>query len=106
VSGGRLSAPEPSIDEIADAVVSASARTAGAVAPATGDSGLRDRVNHHYLSTFGAAAAVGLISGLAQLLVSAGIRIKAKNDALDRLDESSTRRRHATKPSSDAKRQA
>ena len=31
-----------------------------------GDAGLRDRVNHHYLSTFGAAAAVGLISGLAQ----------------------------------------
>lgn len=38
-----------------------------------GDSGLRDRVNHHYLSTFGAAAAVGLISGLSQLLGSAGI---------------------------------
>ena len=32
-----------------------------------GDSGLRDRVNHHYWSTFGAAAAVGLVSGLAQL---------------------------------------
>ena len=31
-----------------------------------GDAGLRDRVNHHYWSTFGAAAAVGLISGLAQ----------------------------------------
>jgi type IV secretion system protein VirB10 len=38
-----------------------------------GDSGLRDRVNHHYLSTFGAAAAVGLVSGLAQLVGSAGI---------------------------------
>ena len=31
-----------------------------------GDAGLRDKVNHHYLSTFGAAAAVGLISGLSQ----------------------------------------
>ncbi len=38
-----------------------------------GDAGLRDRVNHHYLSTFGAAAAVGLISGLAQYLGTAGI---------------------------------
>jgi len=31
-----------------------------------GDAGLRDKVNQHYLSTFGAAAAVGLISGLSQ----------------------------------------
>src|SRR5690606_22495300 len=31
-----------------------------------GDAGLRDKVNHHYWSTFGAAGAVGLISGLAQ----------------------------------------
>jgi type IV secretion system protein TrbI len=38
-----------------------------------GDSGLRDRVNHHYWSTFGAAGAVGLVSGLAQLLGSAGL---------------------------------
>jgi type IV secretory pathway VirB10-like protein len=38
-----------------------------------GDAGLRDRVNQHYLSTFGAAAAVGLISGLAQYLGSAGL---------------------------------
>jgi type IV secretory pathway VirB10-like protein len=37
-----------------------------------GDAGLRDRVNHHYLSTFGAAGAVGLISGLAQWLGTAG----------------------------------
>jgi type IV secretion system protein TrbI len=37
-----------------------------------GDAGLRDRVNHHYWSTFGAAGAVGLISGLAQLLGTAG----------------------------------
>ena len=36
-----------------------------------GDSGLRDQVNHHYWSTFGAAAAVGLVSGLSQLLGSA-----------------------------------
>jgi type IV secretory pathway VirB10-like protein len=33
-----------------------------------GDAGLRDRVNQHYLSTFGAAAAVGLITGLSQFL--------------------------------------
>ena len=38
-----------------------------------GDAGLRDRVNHHYWSTFGAAAAVGLVSGLAQLLGTAGL---------------------------------
>jgi type IV secretion system protein VirB10 len=37
-----------------------------------GDAGLRDRVNHHYLSTFGAAGAVGLITGLAQWLGTAG----------------------------------
>lgn len=38
-----------------------------------GDSGLRDRVNHHYWSTFGAAAAVGLVSGLSQLVATAGL---------------------------------
>ncbi len=37
-----------------------------------GDAGLRDQVNQHYWSTFGAAAAVGLISGLSQALGSAG----------------------------------
>jgi type IV secretion system protein TrbI len=37
-----------------------------------GDAGLRDKVNHHYWSTFGSAAAVGLISGLAQWIGSAG----------------------------------
>ncbi len=37
-----------------------------------GDAGLRDRVNHHYWSTFGAAAAVGLITGFAQWLGTAG----------------------------------
>ena len=37
-----------------------------------GDAGLRDQVNHHYLSTFGASAAVGLISGFAQWLGTAG----------------------------------
>ena len=35
---------------------------------AIGDAGLRDRVNQHYASTFGAAAAVGLISGFSQFL--------------------------------------
>jgi type IV secretory pathway VirB10-like protein len=38
-----------------------------------GDAGLRDRVNQHYLSTFGAAGAVGLISGLGQWLGTAGL---------------------------------
>ena len=38
-----------------------------------GDAGLRDRVNHHYWSTFGAAGAVGLITGLAQWLGTAGV---------------------------------
>lgn len=38
-----------------------------------GDAGLRDRVDHHYRSTFGAAGAVGLISGLAQFLGTAGL---------------------------------
>src|SRR5262245_37498129 len=38
-----------------------------------GDAGLRDKVNHHYLATFGAAAAVGLISGLAQYLGNLGL---------------------------------
>ncbi len=37
-----------------------------------GDAGLRDKVNQHYWSTFGAAGAVGLISGLAQWIGSAG----------------------------------
>ena len=37
-----------------------------------GDAGLRDKVNHHYLSMFGAAAAVGLISGLSQWIGTAG----------------------------------
>jgi type IV secretion system protein VirB10 len=37
-----------------------------------GDAGLRDRVNHHYLSMFGAAGAVGLITGLAQWFGTAG----------------------------------
>jgi type IV secretory pathway VirB10-like protein len=35
---------------------------------AIGDAGLRDQVNQHYASTFGAAAAVGFISGFAQYL--------------------------------------
>jgi type IV secretory pathway VirB10-like protein len=38
---------------------------------AVGDAGLTDQVNHHYWSTFGTAAAIGLISGFAQYL-SAG----------------------------------
>jgi len=31
-----------------------------------GETGLRDQVNRHYLSTFGAAGAVGLLAGLSQ----------------------------------------
>lgn len=38
-----------------------------------GDVGLKDKVNHHYLATFGASAAVGLISGLAQYLGNFGL---------------------------------
>lgn len=38
-----------------------------------GDAGLRDQVNQHYLSTFGASAAVGLITGFSQFLGSAGL---------------------------------
>jgi type IV secretion system protein VirB10 len=37
-----------------------------------GDAALRDQVNHHYLSTFGASAAVGLITGLSQSLGNIG----------------------------------
>lgn len=37
-----------------------------------GEAGLRDQVNQHYRSTFGASAAVGLITGLAQSLGSFG----------------------------------
>ncbi|MGE0705097.1 MAG: TrbI/VirB10 family protein [Vicinamibacterales bacterium] len=38
-----------------------------------GDAGLRDQVNHHYRSTFGASAAIGLITGFAQSLGSLGL---------------------------------
>jgi type IV secretory pathway VirB10-like protein len=38
-----------------------------------GDAALRDQVNHHYWSTFGAASAVGLVSGLGQYLGTAGL---------------------------------
>jgi len=38
-----------------------------------GDAGLRDQVNQHYRSTFGASAAIGLISGFAQHLGSVGL---------------------------------
>lgn len=37
-----------------------------------GDAALRDQVNHHYWSTFGAASAVGLLSGLGQYLGTIG----------------------------------
>ena len=45
-----------------------------------GDAGLKDRVNQHYLATFGAAAAVGLVSGLSQYLGSAGLGRGEGND--------------------------
>lgn len=38
-----------------------------------GDAGLRDRVNQRYLSTFGAAAAIGLLTGLTQAIGTAGL---------------------------------
>jgi type IV secretion system protein TrbI len=46
-----------------------------------GDAGLKDRVTQHYLATFGAAAAVGLISGLSQFVGSAGL---GQGDGADR----------------------
>jgi type IV secretion system protein VirB10 len=47
-----------------------------------GDAGLRDKVNHHYLATFGAAAAVGLITGLAQYLGNVGLRAGDDNQTV------------------------
>ena len=38
-----------------------------------GDAGLKDQVDNHYWSTFGAAAAIGLISGLAQAIGTSGL---------------------------------
>jgi type IV secretion system protein TrbI len=38
-----------------------------------GDAGLKDQVDNHYWSTFGAAAAIGLISGLAQAIGTASL---------------------------------
>lgn len=38
-----------------------------------GETGLRDQVNQHYRSTFGASAAVGLLTGFAQYLGSRGL---------------------------------
>ena len=46
---------------------------------AIGDAGLRDQVNQHYLSTFGAAAAIGLISGFAQYLGTGGFAQGSNN---------------------------
>ena len=40
---------------------------------AIGDAGLRDQVDQHYKATFGASAAVGLLSGFAQFLTGAGL---------------------------------
>ena len=39
-----------------------------------GEIGLKDKVNNHYLSTFGAAALIGLIQGLSQYIGSGGAR--------------------------------
>jgi type IV secretion system protein VirB10 len=46
-----------------------------------GEAGLRDQVNQHYRSTFGASAAVGLITGLAQSLTSFGFNRGNGGDA-------------------------
>jgi type IV secretory pathway VirB10-like protein len=40
---------------------------------AIGDAGLRDQVDQHYRTTFGASAAIGLLSGFAQFLGGAGL---------------------------------
>src|SRR5205823_5834085 len=37
-----------------------------------GATGLQDSVNHHYLQVFGASAAIGAISGLAQVNTATG----------------------------------
>jgi type IV secretion system protein TrbI len=44
-----------------------------------GDAGLKDQVNNHYWSTFGAAAAIGLISGLAQAIGTSGLAAEKGN---------------------------
>ncbi len=46
---------------------------------AIGDAGLRDQVNQHYLSTFGAAAAIGLITGFAQYVGTGGFSHGSNN---------------------------
>ena len=38
-----------------------------------GDVGLHDRVNNHYLATFGRAAAVGVLAGLGQMVGYRGV---------------------------------
>jgi type IV secretory pathway VirB10-like protein len=40
---------------------------------AIGDGGLRDQVDQHYRTTFGASAAIGLLSGFGQFLAGAGL---------------------------------
>jgi len=45
-----------------------------------GATGLADQVNHHYLSTFGAAAAIGLISGIGQYVGGGALAGDAGDD--------------------------
>ena len=59
-----------------------------------GDAGLRDQVNQHYLSTFGASAAVGLITGFAQFLGTAGLQSWRRRP--HRRHRRRRRRRHGT----------
>jgi type IV secretion system protein VirB10 len=40
-----------------------------------GETGLRDKVNHHYLQIFGASVAIGLIAGLAQTNAQYGVQM-------------------------------
>lgn len=47
-----------------------------------GDAGLRDQVNQHYKSTFGASAAVGLITGFAQYLGTAAFSRSGGNTVI------------------------
>jgi type IV secretion system protein TrbI len=47
-----------------------------------GDAALHDLVNRHYLETFGAAAAVGLISGLGGLVANAGTGARNSGDSV------------------------
>lgn len=47
-----------------------------------GDTGLHDQVNSHYLSTFGYSAAIGLVTGLGQMVGNRGLGGNGNNRAV------------------------